>query len=123
MKDYMTIYARVKSVKLTLENIKTGKIKIEEHDFLDSLWRTELEIINPDETQIVKDRITQHKLSILNNCYKVGNIYDKKWKIVDTNICIDFEERLASERSADWCLSHMSIPQLISMGVSVVKKG
>ena len=128
MKDYMTIYARVESVKLTLENIKTGKIKIEKPGFLDvyansSLWHTELEIINPDETQMVKDRMTQHKLSILNNCYKVGNIYDKKWKIVDTNICIDFEERLASERSADWCLSHMSIPQLISMGVSVVKKG
>ena len=123
MKDYMTLYARVESVKLTLESIKTGKIKIEEPDFLGSLWRTELEIINPDETQIVKDRMTQHKLSILNNYYKVGNIYDKKWKVVDTNICIDFEERLASERSADWCLSHMSIPQLISMGVSVVKKG
>ena len=123
MKDYMTLYARVKSIKVTLENIKTGKIKIKESDFPDSLWDTELEIINPDETQIVKDRITQHKLSILNNYYKVGNTYDKKWKSVDTNICIDFVERLASERSADWCLSHMSIPQLISMGVSVVKKG
>ena len=123
MKDYMTIYARVKSIKVTLEKIKTGKIKIKEYDFPDSLWDTELEIVNPDETQIVKDRMTKHKLSILNDYYKVGNTYDKKWKIVDTNIRIDFEERLASERSADWCLSHMSIPQLISMGVSVVKKG
>ena len=121
MKDYMTIYARVKSIKVTLENIKTGKIKTKESNFPDSLWNTELEIVNPDETQIVKDRMTQHKLSILNDYYKVGNTYDKKWKIVDTNICIDFEERLASERSADWCLSHMSIPQLISMGVSIVK--
>lgn len=123
MKDYMTIYARVKSIKVTLEKIKTGKIKIKEYDFPDSLWDTGLEIVNPDETQIVKDRMTKHKLSILNDYYKVGNTYDKKWKIVDTNICIDFEERLASERSADWCLSHMSIPQLISMGVSVVKRG
>ena len=121
MKDYMTIYARVKSIKVTLENIKTGKIKIKESGFPDSLWNTELEIVNPDETQIVKDRMTQHKLSILNDYYKVGNTYDKKWKIVDTNICIDFVERLASERTVDWCFSHMSIPQLISMGVSIVK--
>ena len=121
MKDYMTIYARVKSIKVRLENIKTGKIKIKESGFPDSLWNTELEIVNPDETQIVKDRMTQHKLSILNDYYKVGNTYDKKWKIVDTNICIDFVERLASERTVDWCFSHMSIPQLISMGVSIVK--
>lgn len=73
MKDYMTLYARVKSVKLTLENIKTGKIKIEEPDCLDSLWDTELEIVNPDETQIVKDRMTQHKLSILKKITRFFN--------------------------------------------------
>lgn len=123
MKDYMTIYASVSSIEVTLENIKTGKIEIKDSDFGFSLWDSVLKIVDLDKVQEVKDEITQRKISILNERYKIGSTYKKKWKIVDTNVRVDFEERLASERTADWCLGHMSIPQLISMGVSVVKKG
>lgn len=123
MKDYVIITGYVSSGKYSVINKKTQKIKKYEFGFfdtptvLDGSIRKKREYVS-DETI---DEIKQEIENIFDKDSERMYANNKKWTLhsYEFNICYTVEK--ASEQSVKWCIENLTVQELISMGLTIIK--
>lgn len=123
MKDYVIVTAYIDSGKYSIINKKNQKIKEYEFDFFSRPLTLYGKVCRKREYISDKtiNEIKQEIKDVLDRNINEMYANNKKWTLYSHEFDIDYIIEKASEQTVKWCIENLTVQELISMGLTIIK--